>query len=232
MTTYYKSPTEKHDYTISYVSDLGADTISSSSWSVPTGITQATPSPSNTTTTTTIWLSGGSEDDTYEIENTVTSVSGEIYHRSIFIYIISPQLGEYISRLRRMIDEDTQTPYSDSLLLRYIQKYAIRDKFGVEPTYIQQFNSSAPPTFVANDYWTHTYDLNAAAADIWTEKASTKVNKFDFRADSAEYKRSQMYEQARKQARFYFSRRAIGAVDLTPFYNYPTSEEATASIND
>ena len=59
-----------------------------------------------------------------------------------------------------------------------------------------------------NPDWTPTYDLNAAAADIWVEKAGVFAGDFDFAADGASYTRSQAYEQAMKQARHFSARRS------------------------
>jgi len=62
------------DYQIDWSDWLGADTISTSAWSVPAGITKN--SDSNTTTTTTIWLSGGTDQADYEIYNTIVTTGG------------------------------------------------------------------------------------------------------------------------------------------------------------
>lgn len=64
-------------YTIDWSSWLNAgDTINSSSWTVPAGMTDVT--DSKTTTTTVVKISGGTVGSSYTITNTVTtSVSGE-----------------------------------------------------------------------------------------------------------------------------------------------------------
>lgn len=58
------------------------------------------------------------------------------------------------------------------------------------------------------------WDLWAAAADVWSEKASALAGNFDFNADGASYSRSQAYEQARKQASFCRSRASAKGVAL------------------
>lgn len=49
------------------------ETINTSSWSVPTGITQVT--ATNSDEIATIWLSGGTLNNTYELVNTVVTDS-------------------------------------------------------------------------------------------------------------------------------------------------------------
>lgn len=80
-----KEPTESLDYEIDWADWLGSLTIASSSWSVPSGITQV--SATNNSTTTTIRLFGGTWGETYEIFNTITASDGETEPRSILIRI-------------------------------------------------------------------------------------------------------------------------------------------------
>ena len=61
----------------------GGDTISASSWTVPTGLT--TPANSRTTTTTTVWLSGGTAGAQYEVINRITTTGGRTDDRTIVI---------------------------------------------------------------------------------------------------------------------------------------------------
>jgi hypothetical protein len=82
MNTVSKDPDEKKDYGFDWSAWLSsvppADTISSSAWVLPTGITQSTPAPSNDTTTTTIWLSGGTAGASYTVVNRITTAAGRI----------------------------------------------------------------------------------------------------------------------------------------------------------
>jgi len=66
-----KEPGEILDYSIDWSDWLGGLTISTSTWSVPSGITKD--ADSNTTTTTLIRLSGGTWGQTYELSNTITA---------------------------------------------------------------------------------------------------------------------------------------------------------------
>jgi len=67
LSWYSKEPSEELAYTINWARDLGNDTIESSTWTVPPGLTKT--GTSNTDTTTTIWLSGGELSKTYTITN-------------------------------------------------------------------------------------------------------------------------------------------------------------------
>ena len=77
ISTKTKDPDAKLDYTIDWSSWLGTDTISTSAWTVPTGITQSSsPAASNTTTTATIWLEGGTPGGKYDIVNSIVTGAG------------------------------------------------------------------------------------------------------------------------------------------------------------
>jgi len=119
-----------------------------------------------------------------------------------------------IAQLRRMVNEPTATVYTEGVLSEYIARYPMLDERGEKP-YTWETTTS-PPTQEANDDWIPTYDLAAAAADIWSEKAAAPAEDFDTNADGASLARSQAYEQAMKQARYWRSRRAAGTVTLYP----------------
>jgi hypothetical protein len=103
-----------------------------------------------------------------------------------------------ISQLRRMVAEPTQTTYSDATLTTYIERYPHIDQFGESP--LDAYGE-------ANADWTATYDLSAAAADLWEEKAAAVATKFDFSANGGQYTQSQQYEQHMKMCRHFRSRR-------------------------
>ena len=88
-TTQYfmKDPDAILDYSIDWSAWLGSDTISTSSWSVPTGITKV--SDSKTTTVTTIWLSGGTEGPTYAVVNHIKTAAGREDDRTLYIKVKS-----------------------------------------------------------------------------------------------------------------------------------------------
>jgi hypothetical protein len=120
-----------------------------------------------------------------------------------------------VARLRLMVNEPTVTTYGDVELKTRIEAYPLMDELGTEPYYWDY--STTPPSQVANTDWLATYDLNAAAADIWDEKAGVLSEDYDFSADGGNYTRSQAYEQAAKQARKYHAHKSAKAIRLRPF---------------
>jgi hypothetical protein len=117
-----------------------------------------------------------------------------------------------IEELRRMVAEPsgTATTYTDVLLREIIAKYPVPDEWGEDP-YLW-WPATTPPSQYANRYWAPTYDLNAAAGDIWQEKAAAVAGDFTFQADGSTFNRSQVYEQYMKQCRYYRSRRVVRTV--------------------
>lgn len=105
--------------------------------------------------------------------------------------------AEQIARLRRMVAEPSRDTYSDDVLAEYIEDHEVRDRYGEPPR---------TPLGVANSSWTATYDLNAAAADIWEEKASAWADAFDTSIDGASLSESEVYRQYLQMARRYRSR--------------------------
>jgi hypothetical protein len=118
-----------------------------------------------------------------------------------------------IAQLRRMVAESTEDTYDDDALAGYIEAYPLLDERGEAP--YTWDTSTEPPTQDANDNWIPSYDLHAAAADVWEEKAAALATKSDFGADGATYHLSQQYEQAMKQARHHRARRTATSARLT-----------------
>lgn len=111
---------------------------------------------------------------------------------------------DQIAQLRRMVAEPGTETYSDDTLVTYIEKYPHLDEQGEEP---YTLSSATPPEQEANDNWIPTYDLHAAAGDVWEEKAASVASKFDFKADGGDYSVSNVFEQFMKQCRYHRSRR-------------------------
>ncbi len=82
---FLKDPDAVLDYQINWAAWLGTDTISSSTWTVPTGITKN--SDTNSTTTTTIWLRGGTAGTEYTLTNRIVTAGGRTADRSIVIVV-------------------------------------------------------------------------------------------------------------------------------------------------
>jgi hypothetical protein len=133
--------------------------------------------------------------------------------------------ADQIAQLRRMTAEPLTTTYSDGLLTTIIESYPTLDQNGEAP-WIHAIDSARPVTWVAymdvldlvpNQDWIPTYDLNAAAAQIWEEKAGVSAADYDFALDRAEtFSRSQVYKQMMEQARHFAAKRKAGTITLKP----------------
>lgn len=129
-----------------------------------------------------------------------------------------------LAQLRRMVAEPTTTTYSDALLTTIIESYPILDENGQAPripgvdsihavTYVAYQD---PLDLVANEDWIETYDLNAAAAQIWEEKAAVPAADFDMNVDGGSLHRSQVFEQCMKMARKYRAKRSANNWTANP----------------
>lgn len=133
--------------------------------------------------------------------------------------------AEQVAKVRRMTNEPSATSdYSDDDLEGYIEAYPLVDARGESP-FIE--SETTPGTLEENPDWTATYDLSAAASDIWAEKAAILSQDYDFEADGGSYSRSQAYEQAMKQSRYWRSRRSVKTITQRPEPLMQGSEEAT-----
>jgi hypothetical protein len=80
-----KDPDEVLDYQVNWSARLGDDTISSSTWVIPSGITKD--SDSYTDTVVTIWLSGGTDGATYDLVNRIVTAGDRTMDQTIRIVI-------------------------------------------------------------------------------------------------------------------------------------------------
>jgi hypothetical protein len=81
----FKDPDEVLDYEVDWTARLDGDTISTSTWIVPSGIVEN--SASHTSTTTTIWLAGGTLAATYEFLNRITTAGGRTMDQTVKLKI-------------------------------------------------------------------------------------------------------------------------------------------------
>ena len=123
-----------------------------------------------------------------------------------------------------MIGEVDSTTYENDDLADYIEAHPLEDARGEGPLIESE---TTPGTLEENPDWTATYDLNAAAADLWEEKAASLASNFDFSADGGSYKRSQAYEQFMKQVRHFRSRRSVKTITMRPEPLMQGEEEVT-----
>jgi len=82
---FVKDPDAILDYTVDWSEWLDTDTIASSDWEVPSGMSEQ--SSSNTTLTATVWLSGGTTDNTYAVVNRIVTAAGRTDDRTIYIRV-------------------------------------------------------------------------------------------------------------------------------------------------
>lgn len=134
-----------------------------------------------------------------------------------------PATDAMVARLRRMIDEPTDTTYLDGDLAEYIEANPLLDALGTDPQEVDF--TTIPPTISERTDWIPTYDLHAAAAEIWSEKAATIAEGFDFSADGGSYSRSQKYEQYMAKAKHHSARRSAKSVKMYVEPRKATQEE-------
>ncbi len=84
---FYKDPDAFLDYKIDWTSELGSDTILSSTWVAQTGISAEL--PSHTPTTATVWLRGGTLGQSYAVVNRITTAGGRVDDRTLRVVIRS-----------------------------------------------------------------------------------------------------------------------------------------------
>ena len=118
-----------------------------------------------------------------------------------------------IATLRRMTDEPTTATYSDAQLTAFIENFPLIDELGTIP-YTWSL-STDPPTKIATPQWIPTYDMNAAAGEVWSEKAAAVAELYSFEADGGNYQLSEKHEHYLKMAGIYRARRAWRHVPMT-----------------
>jgi len=81
-----KDPDSILDYVVDWSEWLGSDTVSSSTFTVGTGLTKD--SESNTTTTATVWVSGGTANSSYTVTNRIVTAGGRTADRSFVVKVV------------------------------------------------------------------------------------------------------------------------------------------------
>ena len=85
MSAHLKDPADVLDYEHDWTPWLGGDTIATSAWTPPDGIT--VDSDTHTDTTATVWISGGEAGKSYRITNHITTTGGRTVERSLPIRV-------------------------------------------------------------------------------------------------------------------------------------------------
>jgi len=83
--SFEKDPDETLDFPFNWKPELNGDTIFTSTFLLPDGLTQV--SSANTSDTATIFVSGGSSDVIYRITNRITTVGGRTRDRTIRVLV-------------------------------------------------------------------------------------------------------------------------------------------------
>jgi hypothetical protein len=83
--TFTKDPDALLDYSIDWAKWLAGDEIAASDWTVPAGLTKV--SDTHSTTKATVWLSGGTADQTYQVTNRITTTGGRTEDRSFIVKV-------------------------------------------------------------------------------------------------------------------------------------------------
>jgi hypothetical protein len=80
-----KDPDATLDYRVDWALWLAGDTISTSTWIVPTGLVKVT--DTHDSTSATVWLSGGTNGKTYEVTNRIVTADGRTDDRTLPIIV-------------------------------------------------------------------------------------------------------------------------------------------------
>jgi len=102
-----EDPDAIKDYTINWATYLGADTIATSTWTVPTGITKV--SDTKTTTTTLVWLSGGTAGSSYSLINRITTAGGRTEDQILVIKVADVFAYCSLAEVKTAINETSTT---------------------------------------------------------------------------------------------------------------------------
>ena len=107
-----------------------------------------------------------------------------------------------IARLRRMVDEPDSTTYTVADLVCYLMRHAKKDIHGEMP-----MQAASAGGVELNDDWVTSFDLNAAAGDIWEEKAAVEAAGTDFVSGRSRHMLSQKHKNMMARARRFWSLR-------------------------
>lgn len=104
-----------------------------------------------------------------------------------------------IATVRRYVADVDADLFDDQAIADAIERYPFADADGLGPQ---------------DAAWTPRYDLNAAAADLWMERAARATGQYDFSTIEGRFDVSQVQQQAERMAAFYRKRIAPRWVQL------------------
>lgn len=82
-----KGASDVLDYSIDWSAALDGDTISTSTFTVQSGLTKG--STSNSTTRSTVWLSGGTAGVSYTVNCVITTAASRTLSRDVLIRVVT-----------------------------------------------------------------------------------------------------------------------------------------------
>lgn len=85
MEEFTKDPDAVKDYAVDWTEWLAGDTIATSEWTLPDGITQD--SEDNTDTVATVFLAGGTDGESYVVTNRITTAAGRTEDFSVTVHV-------------------------------------------------------------------------------------------------------------------------------------------------
>lgn len=130
--------------------------------------------------------------------------------------------------LRQQTGEPETKTFDDDALQAFIEAYPAPDTLGNKSQRVMP--GSYPQVMELNPYWNPTYDLNAAAMDVWNAKLATLTGtQFDFSDANQSFKRSQLVTFAQERVAYFSARRRVGAIKLRPTNPYVESGLVPAS---
>lgn len=83
--TWEKDPQALKDYVFDWTPWLDGDTISTSVWTLPAGLTLSY--EAKTATSTAAWISGGANGQRYTVSNKITTAGGRVEVRSLTLLV-------------------------------------------------------------------------------------------------------------------------------------------------
>lgn len=184
MSVFTKDPDELLDYQIDWHDSLVyGETIDTSTWVVPSGLTAG--AATSTGTTATQWLSGGTDGTTYVVINRITTTSARVKERS-FTLVVSGSLVQVgtsatslITRALRLLGvvDAVDTPAAEDLAIGKVALDAFTDSLGLERAAIYAIARTVQPLVAG----TQTYTIGTGG--VFNQVRPMWIDAFSVRPD-------------------------------------------------
>ena len=174
--TQYKDPSETISVIIDWQYALASgDTISSATWTVPTGVTNA--GDSNTTTTTTLAISGGTAGTDYLLTCTVvTTPAAETLEETVILRVADSTSAEPVSleEVKEHLRIDPDDTGDDGYLMTLIQAAREFAEEVQNRTYLSRTRTLVMDSFPAGDTIVMPYaPLSSVTSIAYTDTAGS-----------------------------------------------------------